>query len=162
MTSSNLIDYMDSISIAKDYEQVRIELGDEPMNWLSVSYGTQLGSQYAELFPDNIRSMVFDGVVSQSQSHISMYLAGASGLDATFRDFARWCESQNTATCPALRDSKNRTVIEMFADITAQAEKQPLPCKSAGCLRPNLTADEIRVGAAYFFIYTIHKLAQTQ
>ncbi|KAI1779582.1 alpha/beta-hydrolase [Hypoxylon cercidicola] len=153
MTGSNLIDYMDLISIAKDYEQVRIVLGGEPMNWLGVSYGTQLGSQYAELFPNNIRSMVLDSVVSQSQSQISMLLAGAAGLNTSFRKFARWCEAQNTTVCPALRDSKNRSVIKMFTDITAQAEKQPLPCKSAGCLRPNLTADEIRMGTA-LFLYT--------
>ncbi|XXG94237.1 hypothetical protein Hte_000491 [Hypoxylon texense] len=153
LSGNELINYMDSISIAKDYEQVRIALGNEPMNWLGVSYGTQLGSQYAELFPDNIRSMVLDGIVSQSQSHISMFLAGASGLDTSFRKFAQWCDTQNSTACPALRVSGNRSVIETFTDITTQAEKQPLPCRSAGCLRPNLTADEIRLGAS-LFLYT--------
>ncbi|KAI1381945.1 alpha/beta-hydrolase [Hypoxylon crocopeplum] len=153
MSGNNLIDYMDSISIAKDYEAVRVALGNEPMNWLSVSYGTQLGSQYAGLFPDNIRSMVLDGVVSQSQAQVSQFLAGAASLDATFKRFAQWCDAQNATACPAVQDSRNRTVEEMWTDIMAQAEKEPLPCRSTSYLFPNITADEIRLRASQF-LYT--------
>ncbi|KAI2606705.1 alpha/beta-hydrolase [Hypoxylon sp. NC1633] len=154
MSGNDLIDYMDSISIAKDYEAVRIALGGEPMNWLGVSYGTQLGSQYAELFPGNIRSMALDGVVSQSQAQISQFLAGAVGLDATFRRFAKWCERQNVTACPAVQDAKNRSVEEIWADIVTQAERRPLPCKDPKCLRPDMTADEIRLGASQY-LYTV-------
>lgn len=38
MTGSNLIDYMDSISIAHDYEAVRQALGSEKYTWLGQSY----------------------------------------------------------------------------------------------------------------------------
>ncbi|KAI2633788.1 alpha/beta-hydrolase [Hypomontagnella submonticulosa] len=153
MSGNNLIDYMDSISIAKDYEAVRVALGNEPMNWLSVSYGTQLGSQYAELFPDNIRSMVFDGVVSQSQAQISQFLAGAAGLDATFRGFAQWCQKQNATTCPAIQDSKNRSVEEIWMDIMAQTEAKPMPCTASWCPGPTVTADELRyVTSRYLYL----------
>ncbi|KAI8964846.1 alpha/beta-hydrolase [Daldinia sp. FL1419] len=151
MSGNNLIDYMDSISIAKDYEAVRIALGGEKMNWLGVSYGTQLGSQYAELFPNNIRSMVFDGIVSLSQSQISLFLSGAAGLDATFRRFAQWCQAQNATVCPAVRDAKKRSILEMWTDILAQADKKPIPCTSSLCLYPDMTADEIRLGASNYF-----------
>ncbi|KAI0148172.1 alpha/beta-hydrolase [Hypoxylon sp. NC0597] len=134
MTGNNLIDYMDSISIAKDYEAVRLALGDEPLNWLGVSYGTQLGSQYAELFPDKIRSMVLDGVVSQSQAQISQFLAGASAADAAFRRFAQWCKGQNATICPAVQDPKNRTIEEIWIDIITQAENTPLRCEEPSCL----------------------------
>ena len=50
LTGSPLFDYMDTISIAKDHEAVRQALGGEPLTWLGQSYGTQLGTQYAELF----------------------------------------------------------------------------------------------------------------
>lgn len=49
MTGSPLFDYMDTKAIARDHEAVRIALGGEPMTYLGLSYGTQLGSQYAEL-----------------------------------------------------------------------------------------------------------------
>lgn len=38
MTGSDLIDYMDSISIAHDYEAVRKALGGEQFTWLGQSY----------------------------------------------------------------------------------------------------------------------------
>ncbi|KAL7619540.1 hypothetical protein AAE478_010080 [Parahypoxylon ruwenzoriense] len=44
MASIPLVDYMDSVSIATDHEAVRIALGDEPLSWFGVSYGTLLGS----------------------------------------------------------------------------------------------------------------------
>ncbi|KAI1143203.1 hypothetical protein F5Y05DRAFT_367851 [Hypoxylon sp. FL0543] len=141
---------MDSISIAKDYEAIRVAIGDEPLNWLGVSYGTQLGSQYAELFPDKIRSMALDGVVSQSQAQISQFLAGASAADGAFRRFAQWCQGQNATACPAVQDSKHRTVLEMWTDIITQAENQPLPCGGASCVRSYITADEIRVAATNY------------
>ncbi|OTA69594.1 hypothetical protein K449DRAFT_429057 [Hypoxylon sp. EC38] len=150
MTGNNLIGYMDSISIAKDYEAVRVALGDEPLNWLGVSYGTQLGSQYAELSPDKIRSMVLDGVVSQSQAQISQFLAGASAADAAFRRFAQWCKGQNATICPAVQDPNNRTIEETWMDIITQTENKPLRCEGASCLRPDMTADEIRVAATNY------------
>ena len=61
---SDLPHYMDTISIAKDHEAVRIALGSEPITWLGMSYGTQLAAQYAEMYPDNIRAMVLDSIYS--------------------------------------------------------------------------------------------------
>lgn len=87
LTGGPLIKYMDSISIAKDYEAVRVALGSEAMNWFGVSYGTLLGSQYAELFPDNIRAMVLDGVASISQSDLSLFITSATSSKAIFRNF---------------------------------------------------------------------------
>lgn len=52
ITGRPLFDYMDTRSIAQDYEAVRKALGDEPLTWLGQSWGTYLGSIYAELFPN--------------------------------------------------------------------------------------------------------------
>ncbi len=59
-------EYLASITTenaARDHEAVRILLGDEPMNFMGASYGTTLGSVYATMFPDNLRSLVLDGAV---------------------------------------------------------------------------------------------------
>ena len=44
-------------------EQLRQSLGDEQLTYLGYSYGTTLGSTYAELFPDKVRALVLDGAV---------------------------------------------------------------------------------------------------
>ena len=38
MTGSDLIDYMDTVSIAHDHELVRLALGGEKLTWLGQSY----------------------------------------------------------------------------------------------------------------------------
>lgn len=54
-----LFAHVDTTSVARDMEAVRIGLGNEKINWLGLSYATQIGAAYAELYPDSIRSMVF-------------------------------------------------------------------------------------------------------
>ncbi|KAF3042318.1 hypothetical protein E8E12_000768 [Didymella heteroderae] len=55
--TGGVFEHLDTISVGKDHEAVRIALGDEPINFLGLSYGSQLGAQYADLFPNNIRTL---------------------------------------------------------------------------------------------------------
>jgi pimeloyl-ACP methyl ester carboxylesterase len=41
---------------ARDIETVRVALGDEPLSVYGPSHGTLLGSVYATMFPDSIRT----------------------------------------------------------------------------------------------------------
>ena len=42
---------------ARDMDQIRRAVGDKQMNYLGFSYGTELGSIYAKLFPSVVRVM---------------------------------------------------------------------------------------------------------
>lgn len=140
-----LIDYMDTVSIAKDHEAVRLALGAEPMNWFGVSYGTLLDSQYAELFPNNIRSMMLDGVVSLSQSEISVFLTAAVGVEAAFGGFLDWCKIQNETACPMAHYDQSKSLEEIWVDFMARVEKNPLSCSNTqACQSPNMTVDGVR------------------
>ncbi len=68
--TGELLGHVDTVSVARDLEALRIALGDAKLNWLGISYGTMIGAQYAELFPENIRAMVLDGIVDHSASEI--------------------------------------------------------------------------------------------
>lgn len=126
-----LVHYMDTVSIAKDYEAVRKALGGEKLTWLGQSYGTQLGSQYAELFPDNIRAMVLDGSYSLSQSTTSIFVEAGSSNDACMENFFDWCEKQNKTACPlAYRD---RSPAQIWTSLLDRAEAAPIPCNSSFC-----------------------------
>ncbi|KAJ0167400.1 putative hydrolase [Colletotrichum tanaceti] len=88
-----LFDNMDTISVAKDMEAVRVALGNEPMNYFGVSYGTQLGAQFAALFPGTIRAMALDGMLQHTGSYASNIMTQATSLDATIQAFFRFCEA---------------------------------------------------------------------
>lgn len=66
-----LFDHVDTTSVAKDFELVRLALGNEKLNLFAQSYGSQIGEQYAELFPENIGRMALDAVLDHSTSEVS-------------------------------------------------------------------------------------------
>jgi pimeloyl-ACP methyl ester carboxylesterase len=51
---------------------VPIGLGERTFNWLGLSYGTQIGANYAQLFPRRVRAMVFDGALDHSALNVGL------------------------------------------------------------------------------------------
>jgi len=72
---------------ARDVEAIRAALGEGRLNWLGLSYGSMLGTAYAELFPGRIRAMALDGAVDHSLSESTMLAdeAAAAETDQTAR-----------------------------------------------------------------------------
>jgi pimeloyl-ACP methyl ester carboxylesterase len=66
-----LIDHLDTTSVAKDYELVRLALNEGKLNYFGQSYGSQIGEQYTELYPENIGRMAIDAILDHSTSEIS-------------------------------------------------------------------------------------------
>ena len=52
-----------TVDTARDMDRLRQALDEDKLTYLGYSYGTTLGSTYAELFPDKVRAMVLDGAV---------------------------------------------------------------------------------------------------
>lgn len=62
--TGDVLSHLSTADVARDLEQLRLASGGAPLNYWGVSYGTILGATYANLFPDNIRSLVLDGNLS--------------------------------------------------------------------------------------------------
>ncbi|WP_425266373.1 alpha/beta fold hydrolase [Amycolatopsis coloradensis] len=48
--------------VVRDLDVLRSVLGDEKLTYLGYSYGTQIGTAYAEAYPDKMRALLLDGV----------------------------------------------------------------------------------------------------
>lgn len=143
--SGPIVNYMDTASIAKDHEVVRKALGDEKLTFFGVSYGTQLASQYAELFPHNIRGMVLDASYSISESLTSIFVESASSSDAVMGRFFDWCEQQDNYTCPlAHRNDTIKTPKEIWLDLLDRVEENPLTCTISFCNATNITTTTVK------------------
>jgi pimeloyl-ACP methyl ester carboxylesterase len=59
--NGELLAHVSTADSARDMERLRQALGEPSMNYLGLSYGTLLGAEYANMFPDKIRAMVLDG-----------------------------------------------------------------------------------------------------
>ncbi|HEX5404294.1 MAG TPA: alpha/beta hydrolase [Pseudonocardiaceae bacterium] len=80
--------------VAKDMDVLRSALGDPKLTYLGYSYGTLLGSTYAEDFPKNVRAMVLDGAVDPTENVVQETVAQGTGFQNAFDQFAKWCVDQ--------------------------------------------------------------------
>src|SRR4029079_15375027 len=53
-------------AVARDLDLIPQSVGDDQLTYLGFSYGTLIGSLYAERFPDRIRAMALDGAIDPS------------------------------------------------------------------------------------------------
>ncbi|RYP43741.1 hypothetical protein DL768_009733 [Monosporascus sp. mg162] len=159
--SGRLVDFVDTASAARDHEAVRLALGGgedggggEKASFLGLSYGTQLFSQYAELFPEGVRAMVLDGAVQHSQSEPSNLLIESAAYETTLQKFFEWCDSANSSfDCAVPRDDGGGGgARQVFLDVLAKARDAPIPApgcddgRATGC-RSSVTEEEARFNA---------------
>ena len=57
----DLVEHAGTVDGAYDLDALRAAVGDDTITYWGISYGSLLGSTYAQLFPDRVRAMVFDG-----------------------------------------------------------------------------------------------------
>jgi pimeloyl-ACP methyl ester carboxylesterase len=55
--------HMNTADVARDLDLLREAVGDSELTYLGFSYGSYLGTTYANLYPDRVRAVVIDGVL---------------------------------------------------------------------------------------------------
>lgn len=58
-----IIDHMSTANVARDMDLLRRAVGDRKLTYAGYSYGTYIGSVYANMFPDKVRAVIIDGVI---------------------------------------------------------------------------------------------------
>ncbi len=85
-------------SAARDMDGIRQALGDDQINYLGYSYGTELGTAYVERFGAHVRAMVLDGAIDPTIGPIEENAKQLAGFQTAFNDYAADC-ARSTA-CP--------------------------------------------------------------
>lgn len=94
-----LLAHIDAASVARDMDVMRAVLGDDMINYLGYSYGTYLGTMYAELFPDKVGKMVLDGAVDPTVSDLEALATQMGGFESALKAFVVDCQANNS-DCP--------------------------------------------------------------
>lgn len=115
--------YIDTQSAARDMDIIRAVLGDEKLNLLGKSYGTFLGAQYAELFPDRVGRMVLDGAMPSALDSEELGLGQAKAFDVSLRRFIADCLPRED--CP-LSGTVDQGVVQI-ADFLQSLDSKPIP-----------------------------------
>ena len=111
---------------ARDMDILRAALGDKKLNFFGKSYGTYLGTLYAQFFPDNVGRMVLDGAVDPNISILEQNISQAVGFDEALNAFLADCATQDDCPLPANRQEATAAIITLLTKSAAS----PLPRKT--------------------------------
>ena len=108
--------------VVKDMDVLRSALGDDKLTYVGFSYGTRIGSAYAEAFPKNVRALVLDGAVDPTQNQTDATVAQGAGFQKAFDDFTAWCVKRDDC---ALGSDENAAQGN-FQDLVRPLEDHPV------------------------------------
>ncbi|CAJ1501816.1 alpha/beta hydrolase [[Mycobacterium] burgundiense] len=112
-------------NVAKDLDQIRAALGDDKLTYLGYSYGTRIGSAYAEQFPQNVRAMILDGAVDPNADPIEADINQAAAFQGAFDDYAADCATD--PTCPLGTDPDK--AVDVYRDMVEALVSEPASTK---------------------------------
>ncbi|MEU8705339.1 alpha/beta hydrolase [Streptomyces sp. NPDC048565] len=118
-TEHGLFDHVDTLSMVKDLDAVRAALGEKSLTFHGSSYGTLLGEQYAEQYPERVRALVLEAVVDHSLGTRAFLSTQAATLQDSFDEFVAWCG--RTESC-ALHGSDVRALWAELLDRAGRGE----------------------------------------
>lgn len=93
-----VLEQMGTTNAARDLDVLRAVLGDEQLTFLGASYGTRLGTIYAQQFPGRVRAMVLDGAVDPRKDVLERQRQLFSGVQRSFDELSRYCVDRGN--CP--------------------------------------------------------------
>ncbi|MEU4599708.1 alpha/beta hydrolase [Nocardia sp. NPDC023988] len=99
-----ILNHASTANTARDLDLLRRAVGDNALTYHGISYGTQVGAVYANMFPRRVRAMVFDGSLDfegNADGHgaegthlpLDTRQGVAVGIAETFDAFLRECSA---------------------------------------------------------------------
>ncbi|MEI6253759.1 MAG: alpha/beta hydrolase [Mycobacteriaceae bacterium] len=108
-TGKDFLANVGTVNVARDLDRLRAALGDDQLTYLGYSYGTLIGSAYAEAYPDKVRAMILDGAVNPDTDPIQSNIDQAAAFQKAFNDFAADCAKDSR--CPLGSDPAKAVAV---------------------------------------------------
>ena len=147
--SRALLPYMSTIDAARDMDLIRAALGDATVTYLGFSYGTFLGSTYANLYPGRVRAFVLDGAIDPTLSFTETLAQQATSYDGALSRFLAAC-----AASPNCAFSNGGRPQAAFSALMARIDQSPLPALRSGDPRPVGPGEALTAVAAAMYDQT--------
>jgi pimeloyl-ACP methyl ester carboxylesterase len=112
-------------NVVKDLDAMRTALGDEKLTYLGYSYGTRIGSSYAEAYPDKVRAMILDGAVDPNADPIEADIRQAAAFQQAFNDYAADCATE--PSCPLGTDPAK--AVDVYRSLVDPLVEKPAKTK---------------------------------
>ncbi len=120
--NADLLPYLGTDSVARDLDAIRQAVGDKQLTYLGFSYGTLIGSVYADLFPDHIRAMVLDGAIDPALDLKGLRFGQARAFEDELTRFLKDCSSR-----PSCAFYEKGQTVQAFNSLMASIDARSLP-----------------------------------
>jgi pimeloyl-ACP methyl ester carboxylesterase len=94
--SGTILPYISTQASAQDINSLRLALGEEKVSYFGFSYGSELGTTWATMFPETVRAIVVDGAVDPTATSIQEGMAQAKGFEGQLATFLKQCSERTT------------------------------------------------------------------
>jgi pimeloyl-ACP methyl ester carboxylesterase len=125
-SANEYLTHYSTAAAARDMDILRAALGDKKLNYFGKSYGTYLGTLYAQFFPDKVGRMILDGALDPNISILEQNISQAVGFDQALDAFLADCAKQDDCPLPANKQAATLKIITLFET----AVLNPLPRKT--------------------------------
>ncbi len=120
--AGDMLPYIGTASAARDIDVMRQLVGDPKLYYFGASYGTALGAQYADLFPQNTGRLVLDGAVDVTVDRSDADYQQMLGFETAARKYAEQCDGPE---CPLTGSVDDK--LHQIQDLLDSLEDNPLP-----------------------------------
>lgn len=128
--SGDVLPFVSTEDAARDLDLIREAVGDDKLTYLGYSYGTYLGTVYAEMFGGNVRALVLDGAIDPSLDLIGRATGSAVALERALDTFVEECADNRR--CSLHERFRDGFTMDAFLDRLAE---QPVPAGYLGANR---------------------------
>ena len=94
--SGTILPYISTKASAQDINSLRLALGEEKISYFGFSYGSELGTTWATMFPETVRAIVVDGAVDPNASSTEEGMNQAKGFEGQLSTFLKQCSAKST------------------------------------------------------------------
>lgn len=105
--AEDVLPYVGTVSVAHDLAVLHEALGDEKINYWGYSYGTVLGSTFADIFPERVGRMVLDGCVDAPNHYAGLWDNNYLSSDRVWAGFFEECIAGGKDACPLAKLTQN-------------------------------------------------------
>ncbi|GGL19101.1 alpha/beta hydrolase [Planomonospora parontospora] len=109
-SSGEVLAHVGTVSAAQDMDRIRAALGDQRLNYLGMSYGTQLGAVYATRYPEKVGRFVLDAPLDPSVSMKERTLVQTAGFQKAYEAFLKDCVKDRQCKIGPDADTADRNI----------------------------------------------------
>jgi pimeloyl-ACP methyl ester carboxylesterase len=137
-----VLQHIHTRNAARDMDAIRAAVGAEKINYFGYSYGTYLGSVYAELFPERVRRMVLDSIVDPTEVWYQANINQNYAFEERFQAFTDWIAEHDTTYHLGAEGEK---VEALWYDMRQAMRSEP----AAGVVGPAELEESFLAGGYY-------------